>query len=91
MSFLGISQSHFSKFMDLMTVVTATKTCTWHTQHMTSIFYWCAFIGLLDTFQYSFNPLNAKLNPICHLLALLGAHHILHVSWVRVNAPIRNV
>jgi len=31
------------------------------------------------------NPLNAKLNPICHLLALLGAHHILHVSWIRVN------
>jgi len=27
-----------------------------------------------------FNPLNAELNPICHLLALLGAHHILHVS-----------
>ena len=22
--------------------------------------------------------LNAELNPICHLLALLGAHHILH-------------
>jgi len=33
----------------------------------------------------SFNPLNAKLNPICHLLALLGAHHIFHVSGVRVN------
>jgi len=32
-----------------------------------------------------FNPLNAKLNPICHPLALLGAHHILHVSRVRVN------
>jgi len=31
------------------------------------------------------NPLNAKLNPICHLLALLGAHHILHVSRVRVK------
>jgi hypothetical protein len=31
------------------------------------------------------NPLNAKLNPICHLLALLGAHHILHVSWIRVK------
>jgi len=31
------------------------------------------------------NPLNAELNPICHLLALLGAHHILHVSRVRVN------
>jgi len=30
------------------------------------------------------SPLNAELNPICHLLALL-AHHILHVSWVRFN------
>ena len=32
-----------------------------------------------------FNPLNAKLNPICHLLALLGAHHIFHVSRIRVK------
>ena len=32
------------------------------------------------------NPLNAELNPICHLLALLGAHHILHVSRIRVKA-----
>ena len=31
------------------------------------------------------NPLNAELNPICHLLALLGAHHILNVSRIRVN------
>jgi len=31
------------------------------------------------------NPLNAKLYPICHLLALLGAQHILHVSRIRVN------
>jgi len=31
------------------------------------------------------NPLNAELNPIYHLLALLGAHHILHVSRIRVN------
>jgi len=31
------------------------------------------------------NPLKAELNPVCHLLALLGAHHILHVSRVRVN------
>jgi hypothetical protein len=28
---------------------------------------------------------NAELNPICHLLALLGAHHILHVSGLRVK------
>jgi hypothetical protein len=31
------------------------------------------------------NPLKAKLNPICRLLALLGAHHILHVSRIRVK------
>jgi len=31
------------------------------------------------------NPLNAELNPICHLLVLLGSHHILHVSGVRVK------
>ena len=30
-------------------------------------------------------PLNAKLNPNCHLLALLGAHHILHVRRIRVK------
>jgi hypothetical protein len=32
-----------------------------------------------------FNPLNAKLNPICPLQALLGAHPILHVSRIRIN------
>jgi hypothetical protein len=32
------------------------------------------------------NPLNVELNPICHLLALLGAHHILHISRIKVNA-----
>jgi hypothetical protein len=31
------------------------------------------------------NPLNTELNPICHLLALLGTHHILHVSRIRVK------
>jgi len=33
----------------------------------------------------SINHLNAELDPICHLLALLGAHHILHVSGIRVK------
>ena len=31
------------------------------------------------------NPLNAELNPTCHLLALLGAHHIFHVGGLRVK------
>jgi len=34
------------------------------------------------------NPLNAELNPICHLLALLGAHPIFHISRIRVNIKI---
>jgi len=33
----------------------------------------------------SLNPLNPELNPICNLLALLGAHHFLHVSRIRVK------
>jgi hypothetical protein len=36
-------------------------------------------------FVHMINPLNAELNPIRHLLALVGAHHILHVSRVRVK------
>jgi len=28
------------------------------------------------------NPLKAELNPICHLLELLGAHLIFHVSRI---------
>ena len=31
------------------------------------------------------NPSNAELDPICHLLAFLGAHHILHVCRTRVK------
>jgi len=43
-------------------------------------YYTCSI--LLD-----FNPLNAELNPICHSLAL-SAHHIFHVSGIRVNDNI---
>ena len=39
-------------------------------------------MGLWDK---NINPLNAELNFICHLLTLLEAHHILHVSRIRVN------
>jgi len=36
-------------------------------------------------FICNLNPLNPELNPICYLLALLGAHHFLHVSRIRVK------
>jgi len=39
-------------------------------------------VGLWDK---TINPLNAELNFTCHLLTLLGAHHILHVSRIRVK------
>ena len=41
-------------------------------------------LSLVVTLSH-FNPLNAELNPICHLLALLGAHHILHIRRMRVK------
>jgi len=42
-------------------------------------------IGHTVKYKLKINPLNAKLNPILHLVALLGAHPILHVSMIRVN------
>ena len=50
----------------------------------------CACICMGQCFPFNlwrttFNPLNAELNPICCLLALL-AHHFLHVSRIRVKS-----
>ena len=59
--------------------------------HKTAKFYILINLCVISHLQHhlpSFNilnPLNGKLNPICHLLALLGAHHILHISRIRVN------
>jgi len=37
---------------------------------------------------YLFSPLNTELNPICHLLALLGAHRVFHISGLRVKPQV---
>jgi hypothetical protein len=42
---------------------------------------------LSDSRRCGFNPLNAELNPICHLLALLGGATIVVVSNLRVKYP----
>jgi len=42
-------------------------------------------LGGMEILVQFFNPLKPELNPICYLLALLGAHHFLHVSRIRVN------
>ena len=41
-----------------------------------------------DTKRESINTLKEVLNPICHLLALLGAHLIFQVSRIRVNVVL---
>jgi hypothetical protein len=53
-------------------------------QHVVTNF--CEHTRIMARYAYAtINPLNAELNPICHLLALLEAHHILHVSRIKVN------
>ena len=43
------------------------------------------FLSLQRSVGVCLNPLNAELNPISYLLALLGAHHFLHISRIRVK------
>ena len=56
---------------------------------LTSVKFRCSAIeALLPPFCSNFrqfNPINAELNPICYLLALL-AHNFLHVSRIRVKS-----
>jgi len=47
--------------------------------------YVCVTFILKINGDYVINPLKPELNPICYLLALLGAHHFLHVSRIRVK------
>jgi len=46
---------------------------------------WYCMISEVLHHCYMFNPLKPKLNSICYLLALLGVHHFLHVSRIRVK------
>jgi len=50
----------------------------------------CVYIYILSIqcCTNALNSLNAELNPICHLLALLGAHHILHISGIKVKMTL---
>ena len=43
----------------------------------------------MDVSRLRVNPLNAELNPICHLLALLGGATIVVVSRLRVKQATR--
>jgi hypothetical protein len=52
--------------------------------------YFAQYYIVNDFIQYfCINPLNADLNPICHLLALLGACLIFNINRIRVNVRYR--
>ena len=58
----------------------------WNHVQKCGIFTSGNIISLDTSCHFQINPLNAELNPICHLLALLGVHHFLHVSRIRVKS-----
>jgi hypothetical protein len=53
--------------------------------HITKIHTHTHITKQYKTTTVKINPLNAELIPICHLLVLLGAHLILHVSRIKVK------
>jgi len=60
-------------------------------ERVTSEAFFCTngiilFFSASDSGYTGINPLKPELNPICYLLALLGAHHFLHVSRIRVKS-----
>jgi hypothetical protein len=59
-------------------------------KHSTGTFRECTHYWIPYCLQIIIKTLNAQLNPICILLALLGAHHIFHVSRIGVNNTINN-
>jgi len=59
-----------------------------HCEYLAKSRFFHAKTGQTYGLDFNFNPLNAELNPICLLLALLGAHHILHVGRIRVKSSI---
>ena len=78
----------FETFLDLL------KCATLHDQKFPRVYlyrrrkFWASDVScdLTDNNNSTvINPLNAELSSICHLLALLGTHHILHVSRIRVK------
>ena len=47
--------------------------------------FWCSYSYIANGKTKHSGP-NAELNPICYLLALLGARYFLHVSRIRVKS-----
>jgi len=56
-----------------------------HTEHINTFQRQTEDSVSIKTRDMRINPLDSELNLICHLQALLGAHHIFHVSVLRVK------
>ena len=72
-----------------MCVLTISTTLVWnfpHSKKNSAKYRKCTWVLNYLLFLSDCNStLKAELNPVCHLLPLLGAHHILHVSRIRVK------
>ena len=73
---------------DCEAVLLETTSFVFCLQHFLKCVITYGFVLSKGTDITGFNPLNPELNPICYLLALLGAHHFLHVSRIRVNESL---
>ena len=54
--------------------------------YMFQNFYFLSVQTVTEYYGPNISPLNAELNTIRHLLALVGARHIVHVSRIRAKA-----
>ena len=75
----SLSTSSFHLFFGLPILLVSSSSwvkmfCTFHVARVISYKLNCRL-----------NPLNAELNLICHLLVLLGAHRILHISRIKIK------
>jgi hypothetical protein len=85
-SFIDIVIGHNNKLITctsntnfLGIVIQNSLPCKAHVDHL--VFKLCTACYAIK----AINPLNTELNPICHLLALLGAHPLFHVSVIKVK------
>ena len=82
-SLLEGTKSFHAKWSTAFSVLCACVSTAEHSTQAADCSYLETHVRLLGAIL---NPLNAELNPICYLLALLGTHHFLHVSRIRVKS-----
>ena len=69
-----------SIFLSLLRSKNIQKTTKMHFNIILYILFTIFARTCFESFSGHLNYLNAKLNHICNLLALLGSHRILHIS-----------